>query len=131
MSVTRAYPTTTHPLYTRTCESDFDLWGGGLRGGVGTDDESPLHTALCALEEADGYLASVITRIPIELSFIYTTATLRKVCYCLLDTFMSVCHPAIDLCRRHQLVSHIIRGCGLTFVQNVRGSSTVVLLTDL
>lgn len=32
-------------------------------------DESPLHTALCAGEEADGYLASA-TRIPIEHSFI-------------------------------------------------------------
>lgn len=32
-------------------------------------DESPLHTALCAGEEADGYLAPA-TRIPIEHSFI-------------------------------------------------------------
>lgn len=86
------------------------------------------HGLVCA---GGGWRLSRLGHHPdTDRAFIYTTATLRKVCYCLLNTLMSVCHPAIDLCRRHQLVSHIIRGCGLTFVQNVRRSSTVVLLTD-
>lgn len=86
-------------------------------------DESPLHTALCAGEEADGYLASATRIYGIRLSIHLYDYTLRKVFYCLLNTFTAVCHPA-----GVTSWSHIIRGCDRTHAQIMCTESPTVVL---
>lgn len=55
---------TTHPLYTRTCESDFDLWRRSRNR-----DESQLHTALCG---GGGWWLSRLGHPDTDWAFIYT-----------------------------------------------------------